>query len=406
MKKLCLLLTFSFLALFATTSAQNNNERVRMEKDIQLLKEKHLPQQRKFPMKQLKNSKELLKSSESHKHQLDSIIDQDDYGIYKIIFTYEENGNRISVFYDWDSEISAWIKPLKLEDTFDENGNMTSETKYNWNSESNGWVEAYKRTYTYDENGNVTSSNSYNWNSGISAWDLYYKSEYTHHTNGKETLVIEYTWNSSKNVWVENAKYELTYDSYGNLISESTYVWDSGTTTSWKEEVKYEYAYDAYGNEILYAYYYWKSGINDWVGFYKSESTYDYTISASEIRLPYGNFTHKIVDKVSYEFRDGNWVHDFTTEFFYSEIASSYLKELDVHAVRLFPNPATDFISIQGIEGENYQFKLLNLQGSTLLSKENNGNEQISVQNIESGVYIYQIIDSNGNHKTGRIVIK
>lgn len=254
----------------------------------------------------------MLKSSESHKHQLDSIIDQDDYGIYKIIFTYEENGNRISVFYDWDSEISAWIKPLKLEDTFDENGNMTSETTYNWNAVSNEWVEASKITYTYDE-------------------------------SGKQTL---------------------------------------------------------------FAYYNWRSGINDWVGFYKSESTYDYTISASEIRLPYGNFTHKIVDKVSYEFRDGNWVHDFTTEFFYSEIASSYLKELDVHAVRLFPNPATDFISIQGVEGENYQFKLLNLQGSTLLSKENNGNEQISVQSLASGIYMYQIIDSNGNHKTGKIVIE
>ncbi len=68
--------------------------------------------------------------------------------------------------------------------------------------------------------------------------------------------------------------------------------------------------------------------------------------------------------------------------------------------ILLFPNPANDFITIQGIEGSSSaQVHVFNTTGQIVLSEStmvNNGTTILGIQSLGTGVYIVEV-NSNGN---------
>jgi aminopeptidase YwaD len=79
------------------------------------------------------------------------------------------------------------------------------------------------------------------------------------------------------------------------------------------------------------------------------------------------------------------------------------------YQVSLYPNPATEFINIyKGILSENnYQFKLIDINGKIILEKDiTNSNlvEKINLKNISSGMYL-AVISADNKRITKKIII-
>jgi subtilisin family serine protease len=70
----------------------------------------------------------------------------------------------------------------------------------------------------------------------------------------------------------------------------------------------------------------------------------------------------------------------------------------------IYPNPVTDFITIQfPYSIENASISVYNSLGQNVLeNKLSNNNSKISLEELESGVYIYKI-EANNFSKTGKI---
>ena len=70
----------------------------------------------------------------------------------------------------------------------------------------------------------------------------------------------------------------------------------------------------------------------------------------------------------------------------------------------VYPNPANDFITIQfPYSVENALISVYNSLGQNVLeNKLSNNNSKISLEELESGVYIYKI-GANNFSKTGKI---
>lgn len=71
--------------------------------------------------------------------------------------------------------------------------------------------------------------------------------------------------------------------------------------------------------------------------------------------------------------------------------------------VSLYPNPVYDYISVNYSEHYNkLTFELFDLHGKKLINKELNNNNIISLRDLNSGMYLYNIV-INGKHFRGKI---
>lgn len=77
------------------------------------------------------------------------------------------------------------------------------------------------------------------------------------------------------------------------------------------------------------------------------------------------------------------------------------IKELDTKSISIFPNPASNYIQIKGIENTSLvkTLEVYNIIGRKLISKEINSSNDLNVniQNYESGIYLVKLFDETKN---------
>lgn len=69
--------------------------------------------------------------------------------------------------------------------------------------------------------------------------------------------------------------------------------------------------------------------------------------------------------------------------------------------VSVFPNPASDFIQIQGESGD---LELFNSLGQSVIQTKHNGTSTISVSNLPAGVYAIRLTNASGSYRNQVIV--
>ena len=104
-------------------------------------------------------------------------------------------------------------------------------------------------------------------------------------------------------------------------------------------------------------------------------------------------------------------VLDFPEDNYYSPFGSlsilspAGIDEYTNAKIRLYPNPASDFVMIENLtEYRIKQYKVLNFNGQTLLSNLVIKNGQIDIQNLAKGMYLLQITLENGQTLTQKIL--
>lgn len=91
---------------------------------------------------------------------------------------------------------------------------------------------------------------------------------------------------------------------------------------------------------------------------------------------------------------DGEWL--------YSDVV--YLGSGREDKVFVYPNPANKSVQIIGISGKGW-LEIRNLEGKLLLGSQVEALENVDVENLTEGVYIYKVI-TEGNVLTGKLVKK
>jgi hypothetical protein len=77
---------------------------------------------------------------------------------------------------------------------------------------------------------------------------------------------------------------------------------------------------------------------------------------------------------------------------------------------RIFPNPAKDYLNIVlGCVSNKSVIRLFNLRGQTVFTQQPNSESgstfSIPVQNLTQGIYMLQVLDSDGSRYTGKVMI-
>ena len=102
---------------------------------------------------------------------------------------------------------------------------------------------------------------------------------------------------------------------------------------------------------------------------------------------------------------NGTSFSQYVTEIYKYNLDSALsVHELTNSTIRIYPNPATDFINIDVPENLKYQTNIYNLNGRLISSSKNKS--VIEIQTLPHGIYLIEITDLNSDHKVVEKIIK
>jgi len=332
---------------------------------------------------------------------------------YKEEMFYDAANNLLRAIESYmDDSTKVWRYTGKFDRTYDADKNLLTSTDFKWDVDNNIWVNNNKNQYEYDHGKMVRDTHTI-WNDSTGIWVNSNKVDYSYDSAGHETLEVEYQWNVMTSQWGNSNKYEYTYNSNGKVTKEIAYIWNSDQgiwISSWQDE----YIWDEFGNLAMDYEYFEIDSTGQWLTQFKMVYSYDNTVNHADLILPedffpIDFFNHKLLILSGLSLVDSTkqWLEEERITFQYSEINIGGIPEISLADIRVFPNPATDNIMIESdMPMVSAKFELSDIQGRRILSEDLTGTRKtISVGNLPSGVYFYQI-SKQGKVNRGKIMIR
>ncbi len=366
-------------------------------------------------------------------------------GEHKREYTLDINGN-ITVWLRliWDDNLSQWINKTKTEYTYNVNEDITYKVYYKWDTTSTQWKDSNIEEYTYDNNNLLINifyqywSNNLNqwvdyqnhdlsydtnnylillhvtwWDISSSQWINFWKEEYTYDTNGNIINIVNIEWDLFSNQWENNEKEELSYNSNNQITQSIVIDWDD-LFNQWVNFKKEDYNYDVNGNPIQDYFSDWDDISNQWKDDERLDFTYDQNYDISDLIIPdKGVFwainleyiTNMPLGYIRYGYNNTNPYMIWRITHFYSEQNVGLDEIIDKQEIEVFPNPASEIISINVRDGsQQLTFSLIDLQGRIVLQREIRNSTNISITNLPKGVYLYKIIDKFDALQSGKLI--
>lgn len=295
-----------------------------------------------------------------------------------VIYSYDVDGNNNEMTSQmWAG--GSWMDASTTTNTYNSDDLITSSVTVN-NLMS---VNTGRITYTYDADNNNTETVVESWDLGTSAWINGSKMTATFNADNLVTESVQQVWD---NAWVNQVKSINTYNA-SNLISEAiSQVWNG---TSWEDGTKVVQSYDA--NDMNTG-----SESFSWDG-----SSWELVGNA----IPTYNSADLLYQMVS-QVEDSAGVISNSIRMTFTYTNGVGLTEMNGVEVNIYPNPTSDFVSIE-LENDGYtQIILSNMEGKTVhLSTTSTSTSTIDIRELAQGVYNLNIV-KNGRTISRQIVKK
>jgi hypothetical protein len=382
----------------------------------ELLLQKRLSNQRYSSDSKSQNA---LKSAQVIKQRLDSMVYKiSDFRISQTIndskseYVYNSFGNVIlEISYSWDITDNQWHNSYKIEYTYNDDGLKIKSLGFVWDLEMNQWVNTYLEEFTYNDQKMLSIQLSSSWNEDLNLWKLISQAEFQYDSNNNLKQKLNSNWDDDIKKLQTIGKTEYSYSDIGKINNEIYYVLKSFV---WIQSGKYDYNYDANGNMFQEIEYYWYEITNQWLEVQKTDYFFDNSYSFSDLVLPIdfveSFFGHMITNGNSYGWDPVNnrW-DDTNVDVFilsYSAVNVSTTTEIQNTGLTIYPNPAKDLVTFELKEfSEDVIIEFFDAKGNKVLAQQLPANKQISVNQLNSGMYFYKI---NQGHKilSGKIMIR
>jgi Secretion system C-terminal sorting domain len=110
----------------------------------------------------------------------------------------------------------------------------------------------------------------------------------------------------------------------------------------------------------------------------------------------------KIASAMSYRLK----IVDQDESFAYSPI-KSVRSQMVISEMKVYPNPATEYVVISSKNGTNlFNVQLINQNGQVVKQTNGNGNIRMSVNGVQTGTYAVRVIDTTGSTQTFKLMIQ
>lgn len=359
----------------------------------------------------------------------------------RIIYCYDSKGNQIEqIAYNWDPTSNRWLGFYKYISTYDPKGKIIEQIGLpNFSYVDNG-RNVFRNVFSYDANNHINEIIRYEWDSLSNEWimtDLACvwgncwedgwggRITYSNNPNGEvitpadpdfeysfgnNDTITYFDLDSARNDWEKQLQLVFLFDSNGFVTQGTEYNWDSDSN-KWLRDGKYiEYEHDASGNLTKFFYGHcdllldtcyrnlqdtWEYDANGLIIEHNEYLTYSWGennfagdhISRTEYILDYdGN----IIESISYAISDE--VGTYKKVYYWSAFIASTGSNSRDHRSIIYPNPTSDFLTIESDYSGHQSLEITSLNGQTIYSTNIEGTtHQIDLSSFQHGVYFITI---------------
>lgn len=308
------------------------------------------------------------------------------------------NGNSVvRELYNRDNVNNLW-KPSTMDTiTYDTDGNMLRDFSQVW--VSNAWVAYGLTTATYNTNNDILSLLTLQYNSSLNVWDsvtkihkvysgkktdtsitqdvfttgwLYPSLTLGDHVSATKSIYLFLT--KTANGWDSISRNYATYDNNGYPIADS-FVSKSQQSGTWAVSSANHHTYDSNGDMIETIRMTYDASLGKLVNSSKTISTYNNFRQRTSV-------TFLRWDKVTSQWQPG--FGGAKNNYYYETYTTGIAGVSTAKAVRLYPNPASNYIIVEGAGQAPY--RIMNLAGQTVRTGVTS--DMIHINDLAAGQYL------------------
>lgn len=317
-------------------------------------------------------------------------------------YSYEPNGKlktysiktwgfgyyTFSSIYTYKYEYISNINCLKTTEYFNEENSRSDEKK--------SITEAYR-----DNSGKDTLIKFYekHWKS----YDMILRNiiRYTYNQNGKkiEEIINQSYWGEEDMEPLSKKKY--SYDNNGNIVRMFYYEWDA-TNEKWLLTYDTKFSYDTVSVDNLLYNVFWREEEEYAIETENIEISEQLDVNREEIPyLYYSSHTDYFYSDSSSptEMTLQDFIVDIDTVPPFNQFTETGVKNTELKEnVKLYPNPASNFIIITLPEGENeVRLMLYDQEGRVVLNSNITNNQITDIRSLKPGIYYYNLSTQKTN---------
>jgi hypothetical protein len=230
-------------------------------------------------------------------------------------------------------------------------------TFYLWNADTETWRLSHKSTFELGDSDIPIVFTTYSREND--AWQMLSQTKNNFGTDANPRIYYTYLQDAQTGVWTQVSKHEIFYNEHNNIDFFIAYRKNTWTNYLWQRAVKTEYLYDENNRLIMRA------------NYSPSRAT-------------------------------GDWALISTSHYYYSVRSRNYATIENATNAVVFPNPATNYITIRGAESSS--LTIFDLSGRVVFRQERiSENEIIAVSNWNTGVYLV-VIQTGEEREVHKIV--
>lgn len=300
---------------------------------------------------------------------------------YKIEAFYNATGKLDSVLHLSSETPVIWVLESKQIYHYNAAGKLV---EMEFLSVEDGETETLSYIYTYNASGKLETSSMVIYDEDEEF--IFYKTLYNYDTSGKRTSNEFWSIDFFTFTLEKNSRTEYEYNTSGDVTVETSSNWNK-TTETWDEDEREVYTYGNINfSDVAFPYYTQIFGNNDEFGT---------------------TFNKAPVESNIFEKIDGNWKNTDKTFFYYSGVTSANVYTKEQARILMYPNPSSDKVSFTW----DGNFERLNLQifqitGTKILERELTSNEQVSITDLNRGIYFVKLNNGKQEVYSGKLLIK
>lgn len=336
-------------------------------------------------------------------------------GDIKTDYTWNAGKIETEMIWRWDFSTTGWQNDRKGTYAYNTSGLLTSKIWEYWDETGSQWYIGYMEQHSYNASNQVVQILFSTWNNAQQIYEPMGKDEYQYHTNGKVSLYMASFYDTSPAQWIPERKSEYTYDGQGNntILLNSSYDY---MTTLWVPQDKTEKTYDAQNNLISQVFSWYDESNYMWVLGGKGEYSYNNSFSFNDLLVPFlfidpetKELLNHMLTNFSYFFFDDpsqTWLQDEKGELFWTQLIINVEPAVADYTCQVYPNPASGYINVDVEKlSDPLLFALYDLHGRLVLQGEVYGKNNISLNDIQSGLYLYRIFKGQEIVKHDKLII-
>ena len=321
----------------------------------------------------------------------------------RIDYIYTDNGDLAEIINSkWLVDLNKWLQIEKMTKHYNSKGLLQVDTSYTKYTDSDAWVLKSRKVYTYDTKNHLLADTTYTKQKNAHEWELFSTTKYEYNSGYLVDQLFS-SWNSDMAKLIPYTRKEILYETNNwNILVTNEYKWDK-TIYEWVIDSKHTFGYDA--NNLL-------TSITN--NYFDSETTtkknvfsFDYSITKEDIILPssysnFGAFHHKITRN---EYFSNELEKYREAKFYYSDTGSlSIIDNTSQKVLAVYPNPTKKSLFVNFPKTYNQAlFELYDIRGNKIISLTINNGEEIKINRLRKGIYIYSIICEQ-NRIAGKLI--